>query len=582
MKTINYKEDYFNTLLSGEGPTISWAEAVSVFHLGQTGADGTSLVIRFDETDSKGASDPELFSVYSVRFISGKYFIVNQAEERLAHGLGKVISEEYKEFARSGKSFQWWSSLLIEDADGTLALSDLAKELRMPVCDEVMIPFTEFMEELNKLVVRWKILAGNSFSSVILSSSEPAFTSLPVRFAIQQVFGCRVYLLPEGALENIDPSEAEGHYLIPKGILDKDLSLSPAVSVAEVIKEGSVSFMTPVDDNFSLTAILGGITLGDLFGETPKADFTAGSISLKRVALRIGKTGYGKVVLSAEGGMRLIAGTASKNSDISIVASSASMEEENTLPENKTPGDEGLRLKGFSLGYKLASNGKIGSMSDEQLLEEKENVCSALDFDVITVDTNIFLRSSTREDGTSAMHYAPMILSLAKLQQKKDPSGCGFEVNSAVQEELYRFQCGKVSDDSAWERSAKCRDIWGDSDKIALKENARRAVRMLDSMASQNQVCSSPDAVPTDGKVYADPFILKRCLEIISEGKSLMLITDDTDLRYKVKVAAQRYCAAHPEARKPAVLTGRNVFGAVSTLHRIEKELSSREVSVAC
>ena len=163
------------------------------------------------------------------------------------------------------------------------------------------------------------------------------------------------------------------------------------------------------------------------------------------------------------------------------------------------------------------------------------------------------------------------------------PSGCGFEVNSAVQEELYRFQCAKVSDDSAWERSSKCAPAWGRSqDKIDLKLNARKAVRMLDSMASGNQVCSSPDAVPTDGKVYADPFILKRCLEIISEGKSLMLITDDTDLRYKVKVAAQRYCAAHPEARKPAVLTGRNVFGAVSTLHRIEKELTSREVSVAC
>ncbi|MBQ9711684.1 MAG: hypothetical protein IJV54_05295, partial [Bacteroidales bacterium] len=160
--------------------------------------------------------------------------------------------------------------------------------------------------------------------------------------------------------------------------------------------------------------------------------------------------------------------------------------------------------------------------------------------------------------------------------------GCGFEVNSAVQEELYRFQCGKVSDDSAWERSAKCRDIWGDSDKIALKENARRAVRMLDSMASQNQVCSSPDAVPTDGKVYADRLILNRCLEIVSEGKSLMLITDDTDLRYKVKVAVQRYCASHPEAKKIAVLSGGQVFPLVSCLYKIEKELSSRSASVAC
>ncbi|MBQ9712889.1 MAG: hypothetical protein IJV54_11455, partial [Bacteroidales bacterium] len=320
MKTINYKEDYFNTLLSGEGQTISWAEAVSVHALRDSAPEGHALLLRFDETDSEGNPDTDLFSLYDIQFVNGRYFIVKQSEERLSHGLGKLISDTYKEFARSEKSFQWWSSLVIEGADGTLSLSDLATS--MPVCDEIMIPFSEFLSELTKLISRWKVIVGAPVSSITVSSSESAFGSLPVRFAIQEVFGCPVSVLPKGALDNLDLSGADDLFLVSRGILDKNLNLSPAVSVAEVIKEGSVSFMTPVDDNFSLTAILGGITLGDLFGETPKADFTAGEISLKRVTLRFRKTGYGRVVMSAEGGARLLVGVPAKSGEIFVVASS--------------------------------------------------------------------------------------------------------------------------------------------------------------------------------------------------------------------------------------------------------------------
>ena len=102
MKQINYKEDYFKTLLEGEGETISWAEAVSIYHLGQTPANGPSLLIRFDETDAKGIPAPSLFSLYCVHFLGGKYFVVNKTEERLFHGLGKVITSEYKDFAGMG------------------------------------------------------------------------------------------------------------------------------------------------------------------------------------------------------------------------------------------------------------------------------------------------------------------------------------------------------------------------------------------------------------------------------------------------------------------------------------------------
>ena len=584
MKTINYKEDYFNTLLSGEGQTISWAEAVSVHALRDSAPEGHTLLLRFDETDSEGNPDTDLFSLYDIQFVNGRYFIVKQSEERLSHGLGKLISDTYKEFARSEKSFQWWSSLVIEGADGILSLSDLATEPRMTVCDEIMIPFSEFLSELTKLISRWKVIVGAPVSSITVSSSESAFGSLPVRFAIQEVFGCPVSVLPKGALDNLDLSGADDLFLVSRGILDKNLNLSPAVSVAEVIKEGSVSFMTPVDDNFSLTAILGGITLGDLFGETPKADFTAGDISLKRVTLRFRKTGYGRVVMSAEGGARLLVGVPAKSGEIFVVASSLKETGSEGEASLKAPKDEGLRLKGFSLKCGIPSLGRLRSMSDEQLISEKERLTSALDFDVITADTNIFLCASKKDDAPATMFYAPMILTLAKLQHSKNPTGCGFEVNSAVQEELYRFQCAKVSDDSAWERSSKCAPAWGRSqDKIDLKLNARKAVRMLDSLASGNQVCSSPDVVSADGgNVYADPYILKRCLEIVSEGKSLMLITDDTDLRYKVKVAVQRYCASHPEAKKIAVLSGGQVFPLVSCLYKIEKELSSRSASVAC
>ncbi len=580
MKQINYKEDYFKTLLEGEGEAISWAEAVSIYHLGQTPANGSTLLIRFDETDANGIPAPSLFSLYCVHFLGGKYFVVNKAEERLSHGLGKVITPEYKDFARSEKSTAWWSSLILGNPDDTLILSELCTELNMPVCDDIMIPFAEFIGDLMKLVSRWKIVAGGSFSSVILSACDPAFVSLPVRFAIQEVFGCPVYVLPEGAVGNIDLTDSENYFVIPRAILDKELNLNPAVSVSDVIGTGSVSFFTPVDDNFGHVDILGGINLGDLYGETPTPDFTAGNISLKRVTLRIGKTGYGSILIGAESGDRIIAGAPAKNSEIVVLASSNPKNEE--LPMEKAPKDDGLRLKGFSLNCDLPVDCNLSSMSEEQLLSEKERLSSAIDFDIITPDTNIFLRYSKKEDGTASMYYAPMLLSLATLQQKKNPSFCGFEVNSAVQEELYRFQCDKVNDDSAWERSRSCAKVWGSPDKIALKVNARRAVRLLDSLASENKVCSSPEEPASDGKTYADPLIIKRCMEIISEGKSLMLITDDTDLRYKVKVAAQRYCDAHPGTKKPAVLSGGQVFAVVSRLHKIEKELSLRSVSVAC
>ena len=586
MKTVNYKDDYFKTLLEGEGETISWAEAVAAYSLREAAPEGNTLLLRFDETDSEGNPDANLFSLYDIQFVNGRYFIVKQTEERLSHGLGKAISDAYKTFARSEKSFQWWSSLVIGNTDGTLYLSDLTTELKMPLCDEIMIPFSEFLDELTKLVSRWKVITAGSYSSVILSSSEPAFVSLPLRFAIQEVFGCPVSVLPGKALEEIDLDGCDDLYLVSRGILDKNLSLSPSVSVAEVIKEGSVSFMTPVDGNFNFTAILGAITLGDLFGETPQADFTAGDISLKRVTLRFRKTGYGRILMSAEGGARLLVGVPSKSGEIFVVATSLkeTKSEGEIPPKVNTPKDEGLRLKGFSLKCGLPNVGSLRSMSEEQLLAEKERLTSAIDFDVITADTNIFLCTSKKDDAPATMFYAPMILSLAKLQHSKNPSGSGFEVNSAVQEEIYRFQCGKFSDDSAWERSRNCSHAWGRTqDKIDLKLNARKAVRMLDSLASENQVCSSPDTVNAEeGKVYADPFIVKRCMEIISQGKSLMLISDDTDLRYKVKVAAQRYCEAHPGIRKPAVLSGGQVFPLISCLHKIEKELSSRSVSVAC
>ena len=67
MKTINYKEDYFNTLLSGEGQTISWAEAVSVHALRDSAPEGHTLLLRFDETDSEGNPDTDLFSLYDIQ-----------------------------------------------------------------------------------------------------------------------------------------------------------------------------------------------------------------------------------------------------------------------------------------------------------------------------------------------------------------------------------------------------------------------------------------------------------------------------------------------------------------------------------
>ena len=583
MKTFNYKDDYFKALLEGEGETISWAEAVAIHSLKEYGTNGNCLIVRFDETDAEGNPDSSLFSLYRLFAIKGKYFSIQSSEERLAHGLSEILSQQYMEFASSEKSSSWWSSLIIENEDGSLSLSDLCKELKMPVCDEIKVPFIEFINELEKRISRWKIIATLNFDSIVLSSSSPVYSSLPVRFAIQEVFDCPVFVLENVSLEDLDYSRYMNNCFLAKNLLEEEFCINPKLSVCDVLSSGSIGFMTPVGDDFKAVPILGSIKLGDLYENIPEPDFTVSDIPLKRINLNVTKTGYGTVVISAEDGKRIMVGVPYKNAELSIILrSSGSDETESTLPKKKASRDEGLRLHGYSIDCNTPSYNALLQMSEEKLLAEKERITSVLNFDIITPDTNIFLRTRKNAEGFTSMFYAGMLYSLSRLQKSKNTSSCGFEVNSAVQEELYRFQCGKSHDnDSAWERSKNCNSWRDKEDKISLKINARNAIRMLDKLSSDNMVCSSPDILPVDGNIYADPFIVKRSMEIISQGKSLLLISDDTDLRCKVKVEAQRYCASHPEAKKPAVMKGEQVLALTSCLHKIDEELSARSASLA-
>ena len=289
MKVTRYLSDCIHRIFKGETDVITDAEAAGVELVGKK-VDTPCLYVRIDETDE--------VSLYIITPVDGRFRVATVAE-RVPHELGKVFADD-KESVHKASS--WWGMVFIREDDGRIE-APLAEEFpAMKVCDGDGRNLDEFITLLKGCVGDWKAMIDNpaGIERVIIRSSQPFCVSLPLLYAIQEVFSLPVSIRTADGNTAGDVRQA---FAVSDELLDVSISESSGIRLGDIINSEDVLTMTLPVNQFQSIQLLGVIDGTHLYDAPPAADYTvAGSLGFKRAGLRAFADAYGGVYITVSGG----------------------------------------------------------------------------------------------------------------------------------------------------------------------------------------------------------------------------------------------------------------------------------------
>ncbi len=580
MQIVKYLTDRIRRTFGGEKDVVTDAEAAGL-RLAEGGETRSVLYARFDEEDASGAPDPSRMSLYLIRFPAQGRFLVRTVREQVPHGLETAFESVLAAGSEKGPTAEeWWGQVFFRGREGRLEPAAELDEIRASETDSRTME--EFVGTLRGVIGEWiPARASIRYDAVILSSPSPLYTCLPLQYAVQEELSSEVMAAePSGPWMDWTGKDYHSFFYTPKALRYGVLHTTPELQVVNLF-DRPFTVTLPVTKGLVDAELLSGVKVRDLFNGDMEPDYQTGSLGFKRVTLKASPDAYGALYFGSSSGNTLRLGLSGDS--FSILASSSSRPVRRSKYV-KTPGNPEIPANETGNVFRLAENrprseDELAMLSEEELREEKDRLEKLLDYDVILTDTNIWMRpGKTNAEGAAQMRYAGMLFSLARLQYGKRPAQTGFEVPYEVKEELYHFQLDNShADDRAWLRNKRIYDNDG-ARKAELGAVAHQAMIMLDSLATHQPYPMVSIRCSGDGsgkKDYADPHLVDRCMEL-APSKSVLLVTDDKELRIEVatKVAALR--ADKPEVRQPMVVGGRDLANVTSSLSRVKKELCRR------
>lgn len=317
MKVTKYLSDCIRRIFKGETDVITDAEAAGV-ELVEAKVESPCLYVRIDENDADGHASPSLMSLYFITPIDGRFQVAAIAE-RVPHNLGDVFTGDQESFH---KASIWWEMVFIREDDSHIE-APLADEFStMKVSDSDNRNLEEFIMLLKDCVGAWKAMVNNltGVESVILCSSQPFCVSLPLLYAIQEVFCLPVSI--RAACDNL-ADDVRKSFVLSDELVNANISEGTEVQLGDVIScDEALTVTLPVSKQFEQIKLLGIISGDRLYDEIPVADYkVGGSLGFKRACLRAFTDAYGGVYLSISGGNTLRIGN--KDNQIQILSTSS-------------------------------------------------------------------------------------------------------------------------------------------------------------------------------------------------------------------------------------------------------------------
>lgn len=577
MQIVKYLAERIRRTFGGESDVVTDAEAAGL-KLAEGGETRSVLYVRFDEEDASGAPDPSRMSLYLIRFPAQGRFLVRTVREQVPHGLEAAFNAALTAGTGNGPSpEEWWGQVFIRSSEGRLEPAAELDEIRASEADSRTME--EFVGTLRKAVGEWiPANAAIRYDAVVLSSPLPQYTSLPLQYAVQEELPGEVRTAnPAGSWMDWSGKDHHSFFYTPKALRYGVLHTTPDLQVANLF-DRPFTVTLPATKDLADAELLTGVKFGNLFDGELEPDYRTGPLGFKRVTLKASPDAYGALYLSCSSGNTLRLGLSGDNFNILASSSSRPFRRKKTVgvsryPENLSREPENMFRRPEN---RPKSEGELGALSEEELREEKDRLEKLLDYDVVLSDTNIWMRHPKKD--CTRMAYGGMLCILANLQYDKNPAETGFEIPHEVKDELYYFQLeNSHADDKAWPRTKKIYD-YEEAEKSVSRAVAHQAITMLDRLATHQPypkvtIKPSKSGLGKDG--YADPRLVDRCLEL-ARSKSVLLVTDDKELRIEVatKVAALR--AGNPEVRQPMVVGGWDLVNVTSSLSRVKKELYKR------
>lgn len=182
--------------------------------------------------------------------------------------------------------------------------------------------------------------------------------------------------------------------------------------------------------------------------------------------------------------------------------------------------------------------GRIPLLRDEQIqqltLEDAQDrslfmeaiLAQVLDYDIVLSDTNIWLELQV---GHTSSHSDPRVNArltferqlefISKLMKRK---GGRFMMMAETYEEIDRFAAQQEPTDyrqADWSDEALCRNA-----------SARLAKRLILSQQRENRLRIEGIGSESHHASFADPVIIRRCVELFAVGKKVLLLTNDASV----------------------------------------------------